>query len=191
MAEHAPVVVAIDGRSGAGKSTLATTVAGALGAALVPCDDFFAAGITAIEWDRWTPAERASQCLEWHRLRQDVIEPLRNGRPARWFAFDFAAGTRPDGSFPMQTVPSELAPAPVIVLDGAYSARPELADVLDLAILVEAPAGIRRARLAAREAPEFLRAWHARWDAAEDHYFGRVRPSATFDLVFRSDGGHR
>jgi hypothetical protein len=28
-----------------------------------------------------------------------------------------------------------------------------------------------------------MRRWHSRWDAAEDHYFGSVRPPATFDLV--------
>jgi len=73
----------------------------------------------------------------------------------------------------------------VILLDGAYSARPELADLLDLTILVEAPEPVRRERLAAREAPEALQAWHARWDSAEEDYFTRVRPPSTFDFVLR------
>jgi uridine kinase len=37
------LVVAIDGRSGSGKSTVADALAQAIGAVVVPCDDFFAA----------------------------------------------------------------------------------------------------------------------------------------------------
>jgi hypothetical protein len=75
-----------------------------------------------------------------------------------------------------------------VLLDGAYSARPELADIMDYAILVEAPELLRRSRLAARERPQFLEEWHARWGAAEEYYFTRVRPPSTFDLVLEPDG---
>ena len=46
-----PVVVALDGRSGSGKSTLARFIADDLKAALIPCDDFFAADIPRATWD--------------------------------------------------------------------------------------------------------------------------------------------
>jgi uridine kinase len=71
-------------------------------------------------------------------------------------------------------------PRPVILIDGAYSSRPELADLLDLTVLVDAPAGTRRARLALREEAGFLERWHSRWDAAETHYFTSVRPPGSF-----------
>jgi len=74
-------------------------------------------------------------------------------------------------------------PAPVVILDGAYSARPELDDVIDVSVLIDIPTDMRLARLAAREEPEFLAAWHERWDAAEDYYFTQVRPRSAFDLV--------
>ena len=73
--------------------------------------------------------------------------------------------------------------AAVIVLDGAYTARPELEDLVDLAVLVEASEHARHARLAAREAASFLTAWHQRWDAAESFYFTHVRPASSFDLI--------
>jgi len=183
-----PLVVAIDGRSGAGKSTVARHLAGELHAALIPCDDFFAADIPASGWDARSPAQRATDALDWRRLRSEVIEPLRTGAVARWFPFDFAAGVRADGTYAMRTVPTEQVPRPVVLLDGAYSARPELADIMDYAILVEAPELWRRSRLAARERPQFLAEWHARWDAAEEYYFTRVRPPSTFDLVLALDG---
>jgi hypothetical protein len=74
-----------------------------------------------------------------------------------------------------------------VLLDGAYSSRPELADVLDLSVLVEAAPTTREARLGAREEADFLRQWHARWDLAEQYYFGHVRPRSAFDVVLRTD----
>jgi len=128
-----------------------------------------------------------AEAIDWRRLRREAIEPLRAGRPALWYAFDFQAGPRSDGTYPLRQAPTELGPKAVVLLDGAYSARPELADVLSVSVLVEAAPTTRRARLAAREAPDFLRRWHTRWDAAEDHYFTRVRPPRAFDVVLRTD----
>jgi uridine kinase len=179
----AAVVVAMDGPSGSGKSTLAGMVSEAMDAIVVPTDDFFAADITDAEWEARGPRERAADAIDWRRLRREVLEPLRAGMPARWHAFDFAAGPRADGTYAMRTEVSELRPSAVVIVDGAYSARPELAGVIDLSVLVEAPAGLRRKRLAAREEADFLAAWHARWDAAEAYYFAHVRPASSFDLV--------
>ena len=181
------LVVAIDGRSGAGKSTVAKAVARAIGAVIVPCDDFFSASVSNAEWDRRTPEQRAAEAMDWRRLKREAIEPLRAGRPARWYAFDFPAGPRADGTYPLRGIPTELASKPVVLLDGAYSARPELADVVDLSVLVEAAPLTREARLAAREAADFLRQWHARWDLAEDYYFGHVRPPSAFDMVLQTN----
>jgi len=184
---HRPVV-AIDGRSGSGKSTVAEALAQVTGAVIVPCDDFFAASVSDLEWDRRTPEQRASDAIDWRRLKSEAIEPLRVGRLARWYPFDFLAGPRGDGTYPLHRTPTELAPKPVVLLDGAYSARPELADVLDISVLVEAAPTTREARLAAREAPDFLRQWYARWDLAEDYYFRHVRPPSAFNVVLQNDG---
>ena len=183
-----PVLVALDGPSGAGKSTVAARAAaalaaGALAVTVVPGDDFFAAEIPGAAWDAWDPRERAARAIDWRRLRRDALEPLLAGRPARWHPFDFAAGARPDGTYPMRADVEERPPAPVVLLDGAYSARPELADLVALAVLVDAPPAVRRARLAAREDPAFLAAWLARWGPAEAYYVTHVRPPETFGLV--------
>ncbi len=178
-----PVVVALDGGSASGKSTLAAMIANELGAALVQSDDFFAAAITNTEWDARTPAEKARDAIDWRRVRADALEPLCAGKPARWHAFDFDAGVRPDGTYAMSTDFVEREPSDVIVLDGAYSTRPELADLIDLSVLVDVPVAVRHARLAAREEKSWLAAWHARWDDAEAYYFSHVRPASSFDLV--------
>jgi para-aminobenzoate synthetase len=182
-ARGAPVLIAIDGPSGSGKSTIAARVARALNAALVPSDDFFAAEITDAEWDARGAAERAADAIDWRRLRREALEPLRAGRRAIWHPFDFDAGARPDGSYAMRLEPAVREPAETIAVEGAYAARPELSDLIDLAVRIDAPETVRRRRLAAREHPEFLARWHARWDDAEAWYFTRVRPASSFDLV--------
>ena len=178
-----PVLVALDGPSGSGKSTLASLIVDDFRGVLVQSDDFYGAGIPDAGWDALTPAARAAEAINWRRLRAEALEPLLAGRPARWHAFDFDAGPRQDGTYRMQTAWVERSPSALIVLDGAYSARPELADLISLAVLVDAPRAVRHARLAAREDPSHLASWHERWDAAEEYYFTHVRPPSSFDLV--------
>ena len=184
LSKHTPrLLIALDGPSGSGKSTLAEMAAQALNATVVASDDFFAGEITDDEWGKRRPSERAASALDWRRLRIEALEPLLAGKSAQWHAFDFEAGTRDDGTYGLRADLTKRYPATVIILDGAYSTRPELADLIDLTVLVDAPAEIRRHRLAIREAPAFLEAWHKCWDAAEIHYFTQVRPPSSFDLV--------
>jgi uridine kinase len=179
-----PFLVALDGGSGAGKSTLAVALAEQLSGVIIQSDDFYAAHIPDAEWDRRTPAEQYAEVIDWQRLRREALEPLLAGHPARWYPFDFF--TRyPDGTYTLQTVPVERPPANVIVLDGAYSCRPELHDLIDLRVLVEVPVAVRHERLQGREAADFLAEWHARWDALEVYYFTEVCPPSTFDLVVK------
>jgi para-aminobenzoate synthetase len=178
-----PLVLALDGGSGSGKSTLAGLLQSLEGVVVVPLDDFFAANIPASEWETRSVAERARDVFDWQRVRAEALEPLRTGRTARWHPFDFAAGLRADGTYGYCAQAVERAPAPVIILEGAYSASPQLADLVDMAVLVDVAVAERHRRVAAREDAQFLAHWHALWDEVEAYYFGQVRPKASFDLV--------
>ncbi len=178
-----PILVALDGPSGSGKSTLAEMLTDALDAALVQSDDFFAADIPDPEWDTRSTEEKLRDVIDWRRLRREALEPLLNGKPAAWHPFDFVSGLRPDGTYGMSEEVVTREPAPVVVLDGAYSARPALSDLIDLAVLVDAPPEVRQARQAAREEADFLATWHRRWDPVEAYYFTEVRAPSSFDLV--------
>lgn len=178
-----PVVVAIDGGSGSGKSTLAAILAEKLRAALIPMDDFYAAHIPDQDWDNFTVKERFIKSFDWERLRETAIKPLRTCQPARWYAFDFVSGLRPDGTYGMQSQPKTLEPADVILIDGNFSAGPPLADLVDFSILVDMPVEQRHARTAAREDPDFLARWHQLWDPVEDFYYNHLQPKGTYDLV--------
>lgn len=183
QSDKVPLTVGFDGRSGAGKSTLVFQVAAETGAAIVPLDDFFTASIAHAEWDRMTVAARGRHVFDWARIRAEAIGPLRAGRTARWHPFDFDAGPRADGTYGMKTSATEVEPAAVILIDGAYSTGPQLADLIGLTVLVETPDTTRWARLARREEAEFLAQWRRRWEAVEDFYFAHVRPRSAFDLI--------
>jgi uridine kinase len=177
-----PLLVAIDGQSGSGKSELAARVAQGLDAVVVPTDDFYASDVTDAEWAARRPAERVADVIDWRRLRAEAVEPLIAGRTATWHPFDFEA-KRPDGTFPRSTSRVTLEPAAVVILDGAYSARPELADLIDLSVFVDVPPAERHRRLIERDGKAYTDAWLERWRAAEDYYFSAVRPPSSFDLV--------
>ncbi len=70
-----------------------------------------------------------------------------------------------------------------MILDGAYSARRELADFFSLRALLEVPRTARRERLLRREGERDRAKWEARWGDAEDLYFERMMPPDAFDLV--------
>ena len=179
-----PVVVALDGGSGAGKSTIAERLVRLADVALVRLDDFYQTAIPESELPRRTVEERLSGVFDWPRVRSEALVPLRAGRPGRWRAFDFARGLGEAGTYSLKEELTEVAPAPTVLVEGAYSASPPLRDLIDLAVLVDVPDEVRRLRAAARgDDAEFLAAWHGIWDEVEAYYFGHVCPPESFDLV--------
>ena len=167
-----PIVVAIDGRSGAGKSTLAAGLAEKLDALVVSGDDFFAGGM-AVRAD--PPSVLAEDCIDWRRLKGVLAELLASGearfRPFDWTAFDGG----------LRRAHTVLRARPVIIVEGVYSARPELRDVVDLCVFVDVPHAVRMRRLAAREGG--IGAWERQWLGAEDWYFSHVLTPDHVDFV--------
>lgn len=106
-----------------------------------------------------------------------AVAGLLGNQPA-WFGYDWEAF---DGS--LLTTPTVVDPAPVIILEGAYSCRPELTNVIHLKVLLEADLDVRRRRLRVRDGDEWHEAWFDRWDEAERYYFGEVMTRNGFDLV--------
>jgi uridine kinase len=109
--------------------------------------------------------------------------PLHRNEPAE-LSIDYQTYDNPiriiSGSVVTHSVRRD--PANLIVLDGIYSSRPEISDLIDLSVLVDVEPAVRAQRHNAREKSEDL-AWHAIWDPAEDFYFSEVRPPEYFGLV--------
>src|SRR5258707_11019776 len=143
------LVVAMDGQGAAGKSTIAAAVAEATGAALVHTDDFFDAGPEPAGPDRsWlgvptVPVPPDEQDLsgyyDWRRLPAEALEPLPARRAAEFRRFDWERGSGPDSA-------GSVTPHPLVVLEGVFSAAPELSDLVDRSVFVDTPEPERRRR---------------------------------------------
>ena len=173
----APVLVALDGRSAAGKSTLAQQVAARTAALVIDGDDFYRGGDDAF-WRAHSPAQKVDLVIDWRR-QHSLLTTLGRGEPARWRPYDWEVD---DGRLGPEV---HVVPAAVVVLEGAYSARPELAELFALRALLDVPRAVRRARLLQREGERYRAEWEARWGEAEDLYFDHLMPPGSFDLVLR------
>jgi uridine kinase len=159
-------LVAVDGPSGAGKTSFARRLASAFAAAgvaapVVHTDDLL---------DGW-----GDQFTFWPRLREQVLEPLRAGRPGRYRRYDWARGAfGPD----LVTVP----PAPVVILEGVSSARDEATADLTFAVFVTAPSWLCRARVLARDGSA-VAAHLLTWQRGERAHFHREATATRVDLL--------
>ena len=155
-------LVAVDGPAGSGKTTLADRLAAALGdAPVVHLDDMY---------DGWTGLAPGL----WHRLREQVLEPVAAGRPARYQRYDWAAGAF-DGWV-------EVPPTEVLVVEGVGAGARPVTPWLSLLVWVEAPSRLRLARGVARDG-EALRTEWERWRAREDAHFRADRTRSRADVV--------
>lgn len=171
------VVVAIDGKSGAGKSTIAEMIASKVGGVYIKTDDFWAGGANKL-WDTRSIAQKVELAIDWKRLRKEVLEPLLSGKQAKYHPYDFIN----DNGLSKEIIVKQ--PSTVIILDGAYSSRPELEDIIDLKVLVEVlDDNHRRKRLVNREGDAYMLDWHKRWDSAEDYYFSYLRKRDSFNAI--------
>jgi para-aminobenzoate synthetase len=100
-----------------------------------------------------------------------------------------AAGRRPDGTLASRAEVTAQEPTAVVVLEAVTSTRPELADLIDLAVLVEVPIAVQHGRIAARWGMPLADTPFAEWEPAEQYYLTRVRPASSFDLVVTTDDG--
>jgi uridine kinase len=155
-------VIAIDGPGGSGKSTLAEYLSRALGNAPVIHTDDFANWEIPLDW--------------WPRFLAQVLEPLAVNRPARYQRYDW----------PTQRLAEwyEVAPAPIIIIEGVSSSRDAFQPYLSYTIWVETDRAERLRRGLERDGLEKRPQWEA-WMAEEDKYIERERPAERADTVIK------
>lgn len=155
-------LVGVDGHAGSGKSTFAGELAVALGGAPVLHLDDIASHEELFGWTG--------------RLLEQVIEPLRRGESARYAPYDWHA--RRFG--PVR----ELAPAPVLLVEGVGAGRRALRPHLAQLLWMELPRAESWDRGRSRDGAEQREFW-AGWVRAERAHFAED-PSRPFaDLLVR------
>ena len=164
LREKRQVIFAIEGGSAGGKTTLALWLE-----RLYPCnvfhmDDFF------LRPEQRTPERYAEPGgnVDRERFREEVLQPLRAGRPVEYRRFDC-------GSFslqPAQTIP----PRRLNLVEGAYSLHPELAGFYDGSVFVHISPALQRARLQKRNTPAQCKRFLEEWIPLETRYFEAAQP---------------
>jgi len=157
-------LIAVDGPTGAGKTRFALRLAKRIDAPVVHTDDLL---------DGWE-----DQFTFWERLEESVLGPLRRGETAFYRRYRWDRGA-------FAPFPVRLDPAPVVILEGASSARRGIRPELSLIVFVDAPPELRFSRALARDGDDSLafRAYLERWRLAEDRHFADDRTEQHADLV--------
>lgn len=186
-----PIFVALDGRSGAGKSTLAAYIAqtvpnlsaNAHSVSIIEGDEFFTGG-SLKHWSSRSANENAQAVIDWQKQRS-VITALKLAGVAEWAAFDWNSEGWDSDKVPYCAETSNCSIAPIVLMEGVYSARRELQDLFDLRVLLEIPIDICRAQILAREGGDTHEAWNQVWASAESHYFEHHLERDSLNLILK------
>lgn len=177
------LLVAIDGLGGAGKSTLARLLKEQLKTlewivAVVKHDDFY---LPSHQREN-QQAKVIGRDFDWERLRDQVLTPIREGRSAHYQRYDWET----DALAEWRTI---SAPD-VVLVEGVYTTRRELAHLYDLKIWVECPRAIRLARGIARDGEKARTIWEQDWMPKEDDYIKTHLPHERADLSINGAGSY-
>ncbi len=161
-----PAVVLVDGRSGSGKTTLSRRLLDRWdGAALLSLDDVYPG---------WDGLRRGAD-----HVRENVLEPLRAGRPGSWTRWDWTA----DVAGPEHPV----AVGSRLIVEGCGALDRRSRELADLAVWIELDAATRKRRALARDGDSFAAHWD-RWAKQEAEVIASECPAALADLVIEGRG---
>ena len=142
-------------------------------AAIVQVDDFFIPSSRRLPGP---PADRpVGADFDWGRLRDQVLAPLRRGVNAQYERYDWKRD--------ILLAAREVQPNQIVIVEGVYASRRELAGLYDLRVWVECPREVRLARGIARDGASARWRWEHDWMPSEDRYVEQHRPFERADLI--------
>ena len=177
-----PYVVAVDGRCGSGKTGFSRVVE-----QLIPgtkhvahMDDLY------LPWEERAPdwMEVPAGNMNLERLRREILDPVREGRPMTYRPFIPEAPVLDEYGEPVEVDPDDVE---LILVEGTYSQHPSLAGYYDYKIFLTCGREEQTRRLQAREGdcyPTFNRVWRT----LEERYFAACGTEKAADLVVDTTG---
>jgi uridine kinase len=183
---HACPRVAVDGPDGSGKTTFANELAAALRAldrpvVRVSLDDFHNQKAVRYRHGRESPEGFWRDSFNYRRFRSDVMEPFAPGGSRRYrpAAHDLATDIILDPD------PCTALPGTVLVVDGLFLHRGELADAWDLSVFLDVPFDVTAKRMALRDGtnPDPEHPSMRRYVDAQRIYFSTCSPHQRTDIL--------
>ncbi|MDA1966386.1 AAA family ATPase [Bacillus cereus] len=172
--EQSLLIIGVDGCGGAGKSTLANKIKNKFSTVtIVHMDDFYLPSAQIVNEHPTNKSVGAD--FDWKRLLQEVLEPIRNGIEGCYKRYDWET----DSLAESYTVPANG----IVIIEGVYATRQELAEMYDLKIWVNCPRETRIKRGIARDGEAARDMWENNWMVAEDMYVESHKPQGFADFI--------
>ncbi len=185
-----PVRVAIDGVDGAGKTTLAGELVGPLrrrGRPVIRAslDRFHHPAAGRYRRGSASPEGFYRDSFDYPALIEALLRPLGPGgtRAYRRAVFDFRSDT------PVDAPLERAAPVAILLFDGVFLLRPELRDLWDLSIFVQADFEVTIARAVKRDAERLggsasaRQRYEQRYVPGQRLYLAEVEPELRASIV--------
>lgn len=179
------VVLAVDGVDGAGKTTFADALGTLLtsrGRAVVRATiDGFHHPLAHRRAHGRTPEAVWSRHFDYEALRRELLDPWRAGPGASYRPAAHDVVTDETLDLPPRPVPARG----VLVVDGLFCQRAELAGCWDAVVLLDVPFAVSVARMSRRDggSPDPDHPDQRRYVDAQRHYLETCRPRERADLV--------
>ena len=164
------VFMAIDGRSCSGKTTLARSIFEMYGCNVVHMDDFFLRPEQRTQERYLLPGGNSDR----ERLIGEVLGPLSLGLSVKYRRFDCKSMSLAEEK--------ELSPRSLTVVEGSYSAHPELRHFYDICVYLDLSKEFQLKRLSRRsdiDSEEYIN----RWLPLEESYLMALDIKNSCDIV--------
>ncbi len=178
--------VGVDGVDGAGKTVLGDELAAVLRGRRIPVvrasvDGFHHPAAVRYRQGRSSPRGFYEDSYDYAALFRELLDPLGENGSGRYRPAVFDVALNEPVDVPHREAPRDA----VLVLDGIFLHRPELAGVFDLTVFVRVPFEVSVPRAAARDggSPDPSSETVRRYVEGQRRYLALCRPEAVADVV--------
>jgi len=173
--EGTRLVVGIDGNSAAGKTTLAQCLSELYECEVIHMDDFFLPPSLRTE-------ERLAEAggnVHYERFLEETAKGIQSGRD---FSYRTFSCKQMD-----YTGNCVISGRKMLVVEGAYSMRPEFRELYDFKVFMKLPLEKQLERIRKRNGEEQCEIFRTRWIPMENNYFEVFQVEASCDFIISGE----
>ena len=163
-------VVAIDGNCGSGKTTGVRMIANALGCEIIQMDDFYLTPSMRTEERRNEPGGN----VDYLRFAKEVLPYVKGKNPFKYGKYQVETDSIIDEI--------EIKNPEIVLIEGAYSMRPEFREYYDLKVFSNASRELQIERLTKREG-EYVKEYINLWMPLENKYIKYFNLKEICDII--------